>query len=123
MLCGPKDNEKHAGKQAAQELLDSLKDGGCVDGWMQDQLILFMALAKGTSTMLTGSLTQHTQTAIHLAKQMVPGVLFEVKQLDVDKRNASSTNNDQSGNGPGKDGKISGKHLITCHGIGFTGIK
>jgi RNA 3'-terminal phosphate cyclase (ATP) len=41
-----------------------LNDGGCVDDWLQDQLIIFMALAEGTSEILTGSLTQHTQTAI-----------------------------------------------------------
>jgi len=35
---------------------------------MQDQLIIYMALAKGESRMLAGPLTLHTQTAIHIAE-------------------------------------------------------
>jgi hypothetical protein len=33
---------------AAAELFATLQDGGCVDEWLQDQLIIFMALAKGS---------------------------------------------------------------------------
>lgn len=34
------------------------------------QLIIFMALAKGTSRIRTGPITLHTQTAIHIAEQL-----------------------------------------------------
>ena len=34
------------GIEAAEMLVNNLKDGGCVDEYLQDQLILFMALAK-----------------------------------------------------------------------------
>lgn len=34
------------------------------------QLIIFMALAKGTSRIRTGAVTLHTQTAIHIAEQL-----------------------------------------------------
>lgn len=34
------------------------------------QLIIFMALAKGTSRIRTGAVTLHTQTAIHVAEQL-----------------------------------------------------
>ena len=37
---------------------------------MQDQLIVFMALARGTSRMLCGALTLHTRTAIAVAQQL-----------------------------------------------------
>ncbi|CAB9527118.1 RNA 3'-terminal phosphate cyclase [Seminavis robusta] len=117
-LCDPKQKADEAGRVAAQELVDTWNDGGCVDEWMQDQLILFMAFAKGTSTMLTGSLTLHTQTAIEVAQQMVPGVKFDVQRLE-EPAAASAPKSD--GGGYGSDGRISGKHLITCHGIGYTG--
>jgi RNA 3'-terminal phosphate cyclase (ATP) len=100
------------GKEAADELLHTLQDGGCVDEWLQDQLILYMALADGVSEILTGSLTQHTQTAIWVAEQIV-GAKFEVTRLD---EGASIDVQEMS---YGTQGRIPGKHLIRCHGIGF----
>lgn len=35
------------GRIAAESLLEALGTGGCVDEWMQDQLIIFMAQADG----------------------------------------------------------------------------
>lgn len=40
------------------------------------QLIILMALAKGTSRIRTGSLTLHTETAIHIAEMMTRGKVF-----------------------------------------------
>ena len=37
---------------------------------MQDQMIIFMALAKGVSRILTGPLSLHTETAIHIATEL-----------------------------------------------------
>lgn len=34
------------GQRAAEELMDALASGACTDQWLQDQLIIFMALAK-----------------------------------------------------------------------------
>ena len=117
-ICAPKQRAVEAGKIAAQELLDTLNDRGCVDEWMQDQLIIFMALAEGVSTILTGSLTLHTQTAIQVAEQLVAGVKFNVQRLD----NSENHGRKKEESGYGQDGRISGKHLITCHGIGYSGI-
>jgi RNA 3'-terminal phosphate cyclase (ATP) len=103
------------GKEAAEELVTTLKDGGCVDEWLQDQLILFMALANGTSEMLTGSLTLHTRTAIWLAEE-VAGAKFEVTRLEEESKGTADE-------GYGKDGRIPGKHLIRCVGIGHTNKK
>lgn len=41
-------------------------------GRLQDQLVIFMALAGGTSSMLCGELTLHTRTAISIAEQLLP---------------------------------------------------
>ncbi|XP_053549709.1 RNA 3'-terminal phosphate cyclase [Bombina bombina] len=57
------------GAEAADILLRNLRHGGCVDEYLQDQLIIFMALADGISRIRTGPLTLHTQTAIHFAQQ------------------------------------------------------
>lgn len=50
------------GRDAAEELIKAIKGGGCVDEHLQDQIIIFLALAKGRSTVKTGlPLTLHTQ--------------------------------------------------------------
>lgn len=50
------------GKEAADELIKAIKGGGCVDKYLQDQIIVFLALAKGRSTVKMGlPLTLHTQ--------------------------------------------------------------
>lgn len=85
------------GIEAAEMLLKNIRHNGCVDEFLQDQvsvresdthtrthsatllwpysdsplqLIIFMALAKGTSRIRTGAVTLHTQTAIHIAEQL-----------------------------------------------------
>ncbi|XP_012350923.1 RNA 3'-terminal phosphate cyclase isoform X1 [Apis florea] len=61
------------GIQAANEILDTILARSCVDDYAQDQLIIFMALAKGTSRINLGSkkLTCHTETVIKVAELML----------------------------------------------------
>ena len=108
-LGNPKKWAEHVGKEAANELTKTLEDGGCVDEWLQDQLILYMALASGTSEMLTGSLTLHTQTAIQIATK-VCGATIEVAAIDQHEQA-------ETGEGYGRDGRIPGRHLIRCIGV------
>lgn len=61
---------EEVGRQAAESLLQSLNHGGCVDEHLQDQLIIFMALASGVSKVLSGPLTMHTKTAIYIAEKL-----------------------------------------------------
>ncbi|KJE89346.1 RNA 3'-phosphate cyclase [Capsaspora owczarzaki ATCC 30864] len=68
---------KALGKEAATSLIANLQHGGCVDEHLQDQLIIFMALAHGVSKIKTGPLTMHTETAIHFARQLT-SALFTV---------------------------------------------
>lgn len=58
------------GPDAAKELLLNLKYGGCVDEYLADQLIIFMALANGVSKIRTGPLSLHTTTSIHFSALM-----------------------------------------------------
>ena len=99
------------GEEAAEMLVRNLDHGGCVDEYLQDQMIIFLALAKGTSIVKTGPLTDHTRyvgtfrfasmiltegnrTAIHVAQRMT-GAQFHV------------------------DENMPGAVTITCEGIGF----
>ncbi|KZT66816.1 RNA terminal phosphate cyclase domain 1 [Daedalea quercina L-15889] len=83
------------GEEAAEELVRNLAHGGCVDEYMQDQMIIFLALAKGRSMVKTGPLTLHTKTAIWVAEQLTRAK-FEVRE-----ESASS-------------------FIIQCDGIGYT---
>ncbi|CAG8794886.1 559_t:CDS:2, partial [Racocetra persica] len=71
----------NTGKIAAERLLNNIKHGGCVDEYLQDQLIIFMAIAEGKSQIVTGPVTQHTRTAIHFAEVM-SGAKFNIEEYD-----------------------------------------
>ncbi|KAG9025382.1 hypothetical protein FRB95_010223 [Tulasnella sp. JGI-2019a] len=81
------------GEEAAEMLITNLAHGGCVDEHLQDQIIIFMALAEGTSTVVCGPLSLHTQTAIWIAETMTDAK-FTVTEAD-------------------------GRCTITCSGIGL----
>ena len=114
----PKLSPTLLGIQAAQELCATLKDGGCVDEYLQDQLVLYMALAEGTSEMITGSLTLHTQTAIWVAEQCCD-VRFQVDRLDG--KNDDDDDDDVAATfAADAKGRVAGRHRIQCNGIGFS---
>eukprot|EP00887_Chlorella_sp_A99_P006731 scaffold3.g6731.t1 len=68
------------GQRAATELCDALASGSCTDQHLQDQLIIFAALAEGESRLLTGELSLHTRTAIAVAQQLLPAAKFSVER-------------------------------------------
>ncbi|KAG3279583.1 RTCA-like [Ictidomys tridecemlineatus] len=74
-------NAYKVGIDAAEMLLANLRHSGTVDEFLQDQLIIFMALANGVSRIKTGPVTLHTQTAIHFAEQLAK-VKFTVKKSE-----------------------------------------
>jgi len=108
------------GQKAAQELLDSLRDGGCVNDWLQDQLIIFAALADGVSKILTGSLTLHTQSAIRVAEEMTKAK-FKIRRVEDETDNNIVGEKGELTNSYsyGMSGCILGRHIITCQGIGY----
>lgn len=65
-----KESSKVTGEKAALDMLYSTSIGACVDNHVQDQLIIFMALAKGKSRVRTPPLTLHTKTAIYISELM-----------------------------------------------------
>jgi len=100
--------------KAVNELKYFLDCGGCLDDWLQDQIILFMALADGKSEIITGGLTLHTRTAISVAQQMT-GASFKVEKM----KDMSYEAGQISSSGYGQEGYISGIHRITCQGISW----
>lgn len=48
---------------------------------MQDQLIIWMALAGGTSRFTCTEPSLHTRTAVAVASQLLPGARFSVSRL------------------------------------------
>jgi RNA 3'-terminal phosphate cyclase (ATP) len=110
-------------RQAAIELVDILRSGACVDDYLQDQLVLYMALADGISEMITNGVTLHTQTAIWVAEHLCEGVRFEVTALSKEESSSIREGVGREASGLARDshseGKVPGLHLIRCHGIGF----
>ncbi|XP_024392360.1 uncharacterized protein [Physcomitrium patens] len=66
---------------AVSDLGKQLEDGDCTDEYLQDQLIIFMALADGVSEIVTGPVTDHTKHALHYAQIMIDAK-FEVTPQD-----------------------------------------
>merc|ERR1719419_1727103 len=93
----PKISPEETGIKAAEELLEAVECGGCVDKYIQDQMIIFMALAAGHSTLVTGPLTLHTETAIHIAEKLT-NAKFNIENCQDNNR----------------------AWMITCEGIGLT---
>lgn len=71
---------EQVGSDAAEMLLKNLSYEACVDEYLQDQLIIFMSMASGRSTIKTGPISLHTQTAMHIVQQMTQ-VQFNVLPL------------------------------------------
>jgi len=72
---------ERTGEQAAVELLEPLKQGACVDGHAQDQIIILMALSSGSSSVKVGEIKLHTKTAIFVIESLTK-VKFKIDSLD-----------------------------------------
>ncbi|KAF9337158.1 hypothetical protein BG006_006035 [Podila minutissima] len=102
----PRKASEEDAREACEELLRNLRHGGCVDEYFQDMMVIFMALAKGRSQVVTGPLTQHTTTAFHVAKEMT-GVEFSCTRLEtLAEMEAGSVAQE--------------RYLIECEGIGLS---
>ncbi|XP_033222086.1 RNA 3'-terminal phosphate cyclase isoform X2 [Belonocnema kinseyi] len=90
------------GIEAANQILTPLLSNSCVDEHSQDQLVILMALAKGTSRVSIGTkeLTCHTETAIKVAEIMLGdrGLRFNLSK---------------------SSGGDLAPHILECEGIGL----
>ncbi len=64
--------------EAVNELLKFYKSKMCIEKYLSDQLILYMALAEGKSNFTVSEISNHLLTSIWVAEQFL-GVKFEVK--------------------------------------------
>lgn len=69
---------EQVGREAAKNLLKQLQTGYAVDRHLTDQLVPYLALAKGESEIMSTELTSHALTNIALVEQIL-GVKFEVE--------------------------------------------
>lgn len=54
-----------------QKIKDTIDGGACVDEYMQDQLLIYMALARGTSSIRCLQPTLHTQSVIKILQDVM----------------------------------------------------
>ena len=85
---------ERVGAEAAEKLISQLRTGAPVDVHLADQLVIWMALADGTSKIKAAKLSLHTLTAIEVCKRFLEAE-FEV------------------------EGKLGETSLITCRGAGL----
>lgn len=85
---------ERVGEEAADSLVDELRAEASVDQHTADNLILWCSLARGGSSFTTSALTNHTRTAIEMAR-LFTGVEF------------------------GVDVESGGRTRISCDGIGL----
>jgi len=67
------------GKEASLELLKEEKSGACLDKYSADQILPYLALAKGNSQVTVSEITKHCQTNIWVIERFIEGK-FEKKE-------------------------------------------
>ena len=87
---------ERVGKEAAEALVRLIQQGAPVDYHLGDQLIIYMALAKGSSVVRVSELTPHTESCIYACERFF-GRIFKLS------------------------GDLGKPTTITCKGAGFTG--
>jgi len=82
------------GREAAQNLLEELEAKATVDVHLADMLVPYIALAEGGSVYLARSMSEHLETNIWLAQEIL-GVRFQVTRVKnlyrVEKRNGEGS--------------------------------
>jgi RNA 3'-terminal phosphate cyclase (ATP)/RNA 3'-terminal phosphate cyclase (GTP) len=68
---------ERVGNEAARLLSDQIRSGACLDRWMADQILPYLALAEGESEVTVAEVTNHCLTNICVIEKFLP-VKFEV---------------------------------------------
>ena len=68
-------------QRSFDKLLEEYKHDGCCDEFLQDQILIPMAFAKGFSIISCGEISLHTQTMFVILKQLL-NIDFIVKKYD-----------------------------------------
>jgi RNA 3'-terminal phosphate cyclase (ATP) len=62
---------------ACDEFFEFMQTNATIDKYLADQLLLYMALARGRSTLITSHITSHLHTNAWLIEQFLP-VKFDI---------------------------------------------
>jgi RNA 3'-terminal phosphate cyclase (ATP) len=60
------------GEEAAKALLEQVGTGACLDRWMCDQILPYMALARGRSRISVSEITEHAKTSMRMIEKFLP---------------------------------------------------
>ncbi|XP_029655333.1 LOW QUALITY PROTEIN: RNA 3'-terminal phosphate cyclase-like [Octopus sinensis] len=91
VIFGNREDPIIVGEELGRKVVALVKAEICLDEYMQDQVVLWMALAEGRSRILCGDITLHTQSSILLIEQFLSGVKFEIKSVSPGKNLISCT--------------------------------
>jgi len=69
---------ENIGKEAALQLLEEEKSKACLDRYLADQILIYMALAPGKSQVSVSQITSHAKTNILIIQQFLAGE-FQIK--------------------------------------------
>jgi RNA 3'-terminal phosphate cyclase (ATP) len=67
------------GEKAAENLVESLKSNAALDRFMSDQILVFLAIAKGQSKVKVEEITEHCRTNISAIEEILP-VEFKINK-------------------------------------------
>ena len=70
---------ENVGEECALDLIKSIESGAALDRWMSDQIIPFLALAKGHSEIKVGEITDHCGTNMLVTEQIL-GMKFDINE-------------------------------------------
>jgi RNA 3'-phosphate cyclase len=68
------------GEECAGLLKEQVETGACLDRWMADQILPYMALSGGRSEVSVAEVTKHAKTSMRLIERLLP-VSFVVKEM------------------------------------------
>jgi RNA 3'-terminal phosphate cyclase (ATP) len=80
----PRRSSEAIGRFVARNLLEDLASGATTDRHVADQLVLFAALAKGTSTYLAPQLTDHLASNLWLAERFGARVRRAERRVEIE---------------------------------------
>jgi len=78
------------GRRAAEELVKTLNSGAALDKFMADQILVFMALAKGSSSVSVEKITKHCVTNIEVCEKIL-GCNFKIEKNLIEVEGVSFT--------------------------------
>jgi RNA 3'-terminal phosphate cyclase (ATP) len=90
---------------------------------LQDQLVIFMAVASGTSSVLCGDLTLHTRTAIAVVQQLLPEAEVTITQITGAEAGAGGSSGSyscSSSSSSSNPGKV--LYMVRCRGAGLVAV-